>query len=61
MEYTVIIIWSDCSSSVFHTESPNLQRYMYLLDKCEIATFTIKLKDYDKPNQDNAQGIAPGD
>lgn len=61
MEYTVIIIWSDGRSSVFDTESPDLVQYMYLLDKCEIATFSIKLKEYDKPNQDNAQGIAPGD
>lgn len=50
MEYTVIIIWSDGRSSVFDTESPDLVQYMYLLDKCEIATFSIKLKEYDKPN-----------
>lgn len=53
MVYTVTVTFLDCHRFVFDTESPDLQRYMYLLDKCEITTFSIKLKDYDKPDQTN--------
>lgn len=53
MEYTVTVTWSDNSRLVFDTEEPALDQYMRSLDKCDIAKFSIKLKDYDKPNQNN--------
>lgn len=53
MEYTVTVTWPDNSRLIIETDEPALDRLMRLLDKCEIASFTIKLKDYDKSNQDN--------
>lgn len=53
MVYTVTITWPDSMRYEFDTEEPALDQYMRLLDKCEIVNFSIKLKDYDKPNQNN--------
>lgn len=59
MEYTVFVTMSDNSLQVINTDEPDLYLYMRLLDKCAITKFTIILKEYDKPNQTDAQGIAP--
>lgn len=50
MEYTVTVTFPDRHRFVFDTESPDLVQCMHLLDKCEIASFSIKLKKHDKPN-----------